>query len=119
MLDSGELLVSALEQQRHGGAILDIGGVYFGAQHQAASIDQDVTLAAIDALGSVVATYATHAGRPDGLAVDDARARVGVAPDTDTELLAQDGVQVLPRAIQTPQPEVVIGGLPGRELMRQ
>src|SRR5262249_42111773 len=93
--------------------------MHFGAQYQTARIDQNVALAAIDPLGTIVATHAADAGRPDGLAVDDARARVGGAPDADTELLAQDGVQVLPRAIQTPQPEVVIGGLPGREFMRQ
>jgi hypothetical protein len=58
--------------------------------------------------------YAEVASSPD-----HAERGVGVAPNADTQLLAQDGVYVLPRAIQTPQPEVVISGLPGQEVMRQ
>src|SRR4051794_39278700 len=81
VLDSRELLVSSLQQQGHTGAVLNVGGVHFGAQHQAACINQNVALATIDALGAIVAADAASASRPDRLAVDDARARVGVAPD--------------------------------------
>ena len=33
--------------------------------------------------------------------------------------VTRDGIQVLLCAVQTPEPEIVIGGLPGREFMRQ
>jgi hypothetical protein len=62
--------------------ILNVGGVHLCAKDQATGIDQDVALAAIHAFGTVVAAYTTHTACPDGLAVDDRRARLGVAPDT-------------------------------------
>src|SRR5216684_3682423 len=65
-------------------------------------IDQNVALAAIDAFRAVVATDAADASRTNRLAVDDACTRLGVAPDVGAELLAQDCVEVLPGAVQTP-----------------
>ena len=119
MLDAGELIVSPLQEQRDAGPILNVGRVYLGAQYQAPRIDQNVALAAIDAFRAVVATDAADASRTNRLAVDDACTRLGVAPDIRAELLAQDCVEVLPGAVQTPQAEIVIGGLPGRELVRE
>jgi hypothetical protein len=63
MFDARELLASTLEQQRHPGAVLDIGSVHFGSQHEAAAIDQDVAFAAINALGPIVATDAADPSR--------------------------------------------------------
>ena len=117
MLNARELPVSPLQEQGYARAILNIRRVHLGTQHQAPAIDQDVALAAIDAFRAVVATNAADASCPDGLAIDNASARLRIAPDRRAELLAQDGVQVLPCAVQTPQPEIVIGGLPGCELM--
>ena len=117
MLNARELPVSPLQEQGYARAILNIRRVHLGTQHQAPAIDQDVALAAIDAFRAVVATNAADASCPDGLAIDDASARLRIAPDRRAELLAQDGVQVLPGAVQTPEPEIVIGGLPGCELM--
>src|SRR5690348_8799018 len=102
MLDTRKLLVSAVEQQWHPRAILDIGCVHFGAHYEAARIDQDMAFAAIDALGSIVATDAASASRPYRLAVDNAGARLGLPPDSRAELLAKHRVQVLPGAVQTP-----------------
>jgi hypothetical protein len=119
MFETGKLLVSAFQQQRHGRAILDVGSVHFGAKNETARIDQDVALAAIHALGTIIATHATDTGRPHRLAIDNACARVGVAPDAGAELLTEDSVDVFPCAIHAPQREVVVGGLPGRKLMRQ
>jgi|SRR5438874_8162618 len=119
MLDARELPVSALQEQGHARSILNIRRVHIGTQYQAAAIDQDVALAAVDPFGAVVATNAADAGRPDGLAVDNACTRLRIAADGRAELLAQHGVEVLPGAIQTPQAEIVIGSLPGCELVRQ
>jgi hypothetical protein len=82
VLDLWELIVGTVQQQRNSSTILNVGGVHLCAQDQATSIDQDVTFAAIHAFGTVVAAYTTHTGCPDGLAVDDRRTRLGVAPDT-------------------------------------
>ena len=119
MFDTRKLLVSTLEQQRHRRAVLDIGRVHFGAQYEAARIDQDMAFGAIDALGPIVATDAPNPSRAYGLAVDNTGARVGVASDAGAELLAKGGVHLFPRAIQAPQPEVVIGRLPSRKLVWQ
>ena len=63
--------------------------MHFGAQHESATIDQDVAFAAIDALGPIVATDASDASRAYRLAVDNAGARMGVASDAGAELLAK------------------------------
>src|SRR5438552_1417985 len=76
MLDTRKLLVSTLEQQRHARAILYVGSVHFGAQYEAARIDQDMAFAATEALGSILATDAANASCPYRLAVDNAGARL-------------------------------------------
>lgn len=119
VVDARELMVGTVQQQRHASAILNIGGVHFCAQDQAASIDQDVTLATIDPFGTVVAADSANAGRANRLAIDDGSTRLRVAADTDAELLTQDTVEVLPGAVQAPKTEVVIGGLPSWELVRK
>jgi hypothetical protein len=119
VFDARELFVGSLQQQRHGCTILNVGRMHFGAHYQAARIDQNVALAAVDAFGAVIASRTADAGRPDGLAIDDARAGMRVAPDGDAELLAQDRVHVFPGAIETPQTEIVIRTLPGWELVRE
>ena len=117
--DARKLVVGAFQQQWDAGAILNVCRMHPGSKNQATGIDEDVAFAAIDAFGTVVATNTADTSGPNGLAVDDASARLGVAPDTGAELLAERRVQVLPRAIQTPQPEVMVGGLPSWKFVRQ
>jgi hypothetical protein len=119
MRDARKLLVGAFQQQWDAGAILNVCRVHPSSKNQATSIYEDVPFAAIDAFAAVVATDTADASGPNGLAVDDASARLGVAPDTGAELLAKTGVEALPRAIQTPQPEVMVGGLPSWEFVRK
>src|SRR4030095_6260442 len=119
VVDARELIVGTVQQQRHPSAILNVGGVHSSTQDQAAGIDQDVTLAAIDTFGSIVAAYAANAGRANRLAINDRSTRLRIAADTDAELLTQDSVEVLPGAVHAPKTEVVIGGLPGWELVRK
>src|SRR6266545_6826345 len=102
MLDARELPVSPLQEQGHACPILNIRSVHLGSQHQAPTIYQDVALTAIDAFRAVVATNTADTRRPPGLAVDDASARLRIAPDGRTELLTQDRIQVLPGTVQTP-----------------
>ncbi len=119
VLDAGEVIGNSLQQQGHGSAILNVRRVYFCSQHQALAIYENVALAAIDAFGAIVAAYAADPGRPDRLTVDDASGRLRVAPNAHAELLAQHLVEMLPRSAHTPEAKVVIGGLPGWELVRQ
>ena len=62
LLEARELLVSTIQQQRHGGAILHVGGVHPGSENQTTGIDQEMPLAAVDALGAIVAADTTDAG---------------------------------------------------------
>jgi hypothetical protein len=48
-----------------------------------------VALAALTRLAPSIAADSTRAGRSDGLAANDASARLRVSPDTDAELLAE------------------------------
>ena len=119
VLDAGEVIGNSLQQQGHGSAILNVRRVHLRSQHEPLAIYENVALAAIDAFGAIVATYAADPGRPDRLTVDDASGRLRVASNTRAELLTQHLVEMLPRSIHTPEPKVVVGGLPGWELVRQ
>ena len=119
MLDAREGIGNSLQQQRHRSAVLNIRSVHFRPQHEPLAIYENVALAAIDAFGAIVAAHATDPGRPDRLTVDDASGRLPVAPNTRAEAFAQELVEMLPGSIQTPASKVVVGGLPGRELVRQ
>ena len=119
MVDARELLVCAVQQQRHRRAILNVRRVHLGSENQATGIDQDVPFATVDAFGTVIATNAADTRRSNRLAVDDAGARLRIAADTGAELLAEHRVEILPGAVQAPPAEVVIRRLPGRELVRQ
>ena len=88
MLEARKLIVSALQQQRHGCAILNIRGVHLCTKYETTRIDEDVAFAPIDALGAIVASDTADACRSNRLAVDDASTRLGMAPDPHAELLA-------------------------------
>jgi hypothetical protein len=98
LLEARELLVGTVQQQRHGGAILNIGGVHPGSENQTTGIDQDMPLAAVDALGAILAADTADAGGANRLAVDDTRTGLRLAPDHGPELLPQDRVQECPGA---------------------
>src|SRR5579864_1143094 len=119
MLCAGKLLVSAVEQQGNASAILDVCCVHFGTKDEATSIDENVAFAAVDAFGTIVAPNTADASGSNRLAIDDRSTRLRVAANPYTELLTQDGVEMLPRAVHAPQTEIVIRGLPGWELVRQ
>jgi hypothetical protein len=119
VLDAGEVIGDSLQQQGHGSAILNISRVHSRSQHEPLAIYENVAFAAIDAFGAIVAADAANPGRPDRLTVDDASGRLRVTPNTSTELFAQHLVDMLPGAVYTPEPKVVVGGLPGWELVRQ
>ena len=85
--DAGKLLVSAVEQERDAGPILNIRGVHLRSKDEAASIDENVAFAAVDTLGTIVAAHAADASASNRLAIDDRSARLRVATDAYAELL--------------------------------
>jgi hypothetical protein len=112
-----ELLLDFLEHQRHWGAILDVGAVNLGSQHQYLGLDHQMPLAPAEFPAAIVASNAADARSLVGLAIDDAGAGLAVASDSYAEALPEGGMDALPGAIQSPEPEVVIDDLPGWELV--
>ncbi len=71
-------------------------------------------------LASVVASlFPAHAGRLDRLAVDYARAGLRVSSEVNPHPLAQRPVHPFPGAVEAPSSEVVVDGLPRREVVGQ
>src|SRR5215210_8702615 len=77
-------------------------------------------LSAFDLLAPVVAAlFSSHAGSLDRLAVHYGRAGLRVSLEAHPQTLAQGGVKPLPGTIQAPKAEVVVDGLPRREVVWQ
>jgi len=60
---------------------------------------------------------AAAVGRLDRLAIHPQRLRLGRNTSLDADLLAEDGVNLVPGAVQTPVTEQPVDGLPGREVV--
>jgi hypothetical protein len=88
-------------------------------EEEALGVDEHVPLAALHLLAAVEAAQAADSRRFDRLAVNAASAGLWIAPQLDAQPLAQNGVQPLPRPIQTPLPEIVVHGLPSRQILRK
>jgi hypothetical protein len=73
MAQPGKQLVDGLDNQHCPIAILDIGEVHLGTDQQTTSISHNMTLAAFDLLGRIVATRPAAFGRLDRLTVDHSR----------------------------------------------
>lgn len=117
MVQPRELHLDALEQQRYRGPILDGGAMDPGPEHQSLGVHHQVALAPAQLLATVVASDSPDPGGLDRLAVDDAGTGLEVTPNPNSEPFPEGRVDTLPGAIQPPEPEVVIDGLPGRELV--
>src|SRR3712207_7091323 len=67
----------------------------------------------------VTALLSSHPGRLNRLAIHYGCAGLRVPIEANTHPLAQGGVHPFPCPIQSPGAEVVVDGLPGREVVRQ
>lgn len=119
MLEAREILADACEHHWKRGPVLDGGAMDLGPEHQSLGLDHEVTLALAELLAAVISPYASNSGCLDLLAVDDAGTGLGVSPNPDAQPFAKGSMHRLPDAIQSPEPEVVIDRLPGRELVGQ
>jgi len=88
------------------------------SEHQSGGVHEKVALATADLLAAaVVAAGAAPLGGPGGLAVDDRGAGRGLPARTAAQPFAQGGVDPPPGAVDAPEAEVVVDGLPRRELV--
>lgn len=55
----------------------------------------------------------------DTLAIDYPDAGLGISPETHPEPWSERGVQLLPSAVDAPDPEVIVARFPRREVARQ
>ena len=107
-----------IQQNLDAFSVLDLCTVNPSFEHQSLSVHQEVSLSAFDLLAPVIAAlFSTYPGCFDRLAVHHACAGLRVSLHAHSHPLAQGGVQPFPGAIQAPQAEVVVDGLPGWELM--
>jgi len=93
--------------------------VHPGFEHHPERIHQQMPLSSAQFLRSIVSAYTTDAGSLHRLGVEDAGARLGVAPCACACLFAQHRVDLLPGAVQAPHPEVMVHRRPWRELARK
>src|SRR5829696_2327785 len=88
--------------------------------HQTFRVHEQVALPALNPLARVEAPIVpAHPRGLDALAVHDPRARFGVPPEPDPHPPTKRLVQPLPGAVDAPEAEVVVDGLPGREVVRE
>jgi hypothetical protein len=79
-----------------------------------------MTFSALYLLATVISTsFSSYARALNRLAIDYAGARLRISAHTDPYPLAQGGVQLLPGTVKALGPEVMMDGLPGREVMWQ
>ncbi len=118
------VLVERFEQHFTSISILHRGRSHYHQLHQTKCIHNQMSLAPSHVLGGIVASLFATFCRLDRLAVQQLAVQhccrwLLVASQFLPQRLAQSCVDALPGAIDTPQPEVVVDALPGREIVRQ
>jgi hypothetical protein len=100
--------------------ILDGGGSDANAQDQTEGVHEPMTLAPADLLARIVAhRWATLLGAFDALAVEDGRARRGLASCGDSHLDSQPLVESCPQAALAPGREAIEDRGLGRKVLGQ
>jgi hypothetical protein len=74
-------------------------------------LHKEMLLAALHLLHTIIASLPTDPCRLDPLAVDDAGARLCLAPQSNAERLTEPVVYPLPRAVLPPKPEGMLNSL--------
>src|SRR3712207_2743617 len=79
-----------------------------------------MALPALHLLATVVTSlFTSYTGALDRLAVDDTGTGLRISAHTHAHPLAQGSVHPFPGAVDAPSSEVVVNGLPGREVVWQ
>ena len=119
MAQLGERPPGGSQQVRRPIAVLDIGGMDLGCDHQAVAVGEDVPLAALDLLAGVEAPRSAAFRGLDRLAVDDAGAGAGGASLCHARLRQEKAVDACPQAVVAPRREVAVDGRARREVPGQ
>lgn len=109
----GEVQEGLLEQLDSPSPLVRIGFEYFGFEHQPQGVGEDETFASLDPLVSIKPAFPTLTTGLGTLAIYDPSGGLGVFPGGHPYLHPEAPVDPFPSSIQTPHPEVVVGGLPG------
>src|SRR5271154_1807091 len=99
--------------------VVHVGGRHDHGDQQPQRVHEDMPLATVDLLAAVGADLRAALGRLDRLAVDGGGAGRRPAARPEARLLAERVEESLPSAVPLPPLEVVVDGLPGREVVGQ
>jgi hypothetical protein len=109
-----------VQQELDAFPVLDLCAVDPDSEHQSLGVHQQMSLASFDLLAAIVAAlFAAYARGFDRLAIHYGRGGLRVPLEADTHALTQGGMHPLPGAVQAPEAEVVVDGLPGWEVVWQ
>src|SRR5215218_7505004 len=107
-----------LQQQLDPILIGNLGAVDLGFKHQAFCVYQQVTLPAANLLPTIVSPrFSTHPSSLCRLGIHYSSTGLRVSPQPYSQAFTQSCVESLPRAIDAPDSEVVMYGLPGRKVV--
>src|SRR4051794_24417440 len=88
-------------------------------EHQAQRVDQEGAFASLHFLAAIVAAGPAGMWGLYGLSIENRRGGLCVASGRYTHAFSQTTVDLLPETGPTPLPEVIIDGLPLRQIMGQ
>src|SRR5215218_6728719 len=120
MTKTREPFARSFEQRLYPVSVHDVGCVDLRLEQKALRIDQNVAFSTLDLLACVVASLPTaHAGALHRLGIDDSRAGLRISPEADPQTLADGRVDPFPGAVDAPETEVMVDGLPRWEVVGQ
>jgi hypothetical protein len=108
------------QQQLDPVLVRDLGAVYLGFQDQSLRIHQEMALPAANLLAAVVSPrLSTHPACLSRLRIYYCATGLGISPEPSAQELADSVVHPFPGAVEAPRAEVVVDGLPRREVAGQ
>ena len=120
MREAGEPLPDELHQRLYPVAVEDTRRMDLRPQHQTLRIYQQMPLSSLHLLPGIVASLVpAYPCGLDALGIDDGGAGLRVPPEAYSYPAAECLVQPLPRIVEPPEAEVVLEGLPRREVVGQ
>src|SRR5215213_6910210 len=106
-----------LQQQLDPVLVGDLGAVNLGLQDQSLRIHEQVSLPTANLLTTVVSPrFSAHPGSLCRLGIHYSSTGLRASPQPYSQAFTQSCVESLPRAIDAPDSEVVMYGLPGRKI---
>jgi hypothetical protein len=119
--EKGESLVRPPQQRLDPLLVQHIRAVDLRSEHETFGVHQDVTLAPLYLLASVLTpVFSAYRGALDRLGIDHARAGLRIPFQANPKALADGAVDVRPATVDAPFPEVPLnGGPPGKVVGQQ